>query len=74
MRKMVLGGIRIYRSLAPWVLSFGGLQTFSGCRFPVSCSRFAEEAISRHGLIRGGTMALERLAHCHPWSGRCLRI
>ena len=36
------------------------------CRFAPSCSAYADEALRRHGLIRGGWMALRRLLRCHP--------
>jgi putative membrane protein insertion efficiency factor len=39
------------------------------CRFEPSCSRFASDAIREHGLMRGGAMALRRLARCHPLGG-----
>jgi putative membrane protein insertion efficiency factor len=38
-----------------------------GCRFVPSCSRYAEEAVSRFGVWRGGGLALRRLLRCHPW-------
>jgi putative membrane protein insertion efficiency factor len=38
-----------------------------GCRFEPSCSHFAEQAISRHGLIRGVALALARIGRCHPF-------
>ena len=41
----------------------------SACRFEPSCSRFASEAIREHGVMRGGAMALRRLARCHPLGG-----
>ncbi|MDT8440183.1 MAG: membrane protein insertion efficiency factor YidD [Desulfuromonadales bacterium] len=37
------------------------------CRFHPSCSSFAREAISRHGLWHGGRRSLKRLLCCHPW-------
>lgn len=37
------------------------------CRFHPSCSRYAVEAIDRHGLPRGAVLALRRLSRCHPW-------
>lgn len=38
------------------------------CRFYPSCSSYALEAVDRHGLIRGGWLALRRLGRCHPWN------
>jgi len=37
------------------------------CRFAPSCSEYARQAILRHGAIRGTSLALRRVARCHPW-------
>ncbi|TVQ88013.1 MAG: membrane protein insertion efficiency factor YidD [Chromatiaceae bacterium] len=37
------------------------------CRFYPSCSQYAIEAVERHGVLRGGLLALQRLLRCHPW-------
>lgn len=36
------------------------------CRYEPSCSRYAEEAVLRHGALRGGHLTLKRLLRCHP--------
>ncbi|HEY7799403.1 MAG TPA: membrane protein insertion efficiency factor YidD [Hyphomonadaceae bacterium] len=41
---------------------------FAGsCRFLPSCADYAREAIERHGALRGGWLAMRRLAKCHPF-------
>ncbi|MDR1776704.1 MAG: membrane protein insertion efficiency factor YidD [Desulfovibrio sp.] len=39
------------------------------CRFLPTCSEYAAQAISRHGIARGGLLTLWRLARCHPFGG-----
>ena len=56
----LVGLIRIYKILFS--------QLFTGsCRFIPSCSSYAEEAVLRHGAVRGGWLALWRLLRCHPF-------
>lgn len=45
------------------------LAPFAGgaCRFSPSCSAYAIEALTRHGVWRGGRMAITRVARCHPF-------
>jgi hypothetical protein len=40
----------------------------AACRFQPSCSEYAREALSGHGVIRGGWLALRRLGRCHPFN------
>lgn len=40
----------------------------AACRFQPSCSEYALEVLSGHGVIRGGWLALRRLARCHPFN------
>ena len=37
------------------------------CRFHPSCSQYAEQALERHGLLRGGWLAARRICRCGPW-------
>ncbi|EUA56629.1 putative membrane protein insertion efficiency factor [Mycobacterium xenopi 4042] len=37
------------------------------CRFIPTCSQYAVDALSEHGLVRGSWLALTRLAKCGPW-------
>ncbi|MBS8268068.1 membrane protein insertion efficiency factor YidD [Halomonas litopenaei] len=36
------------------------------CRYWPSCSHYSHEAITVHGPIRGGWLALKRILRCHP--------
>ena len=37
------------------------------CRFHPSCSEYAEQALTRHGALRGSWLAARRLCRCGPW-------
>ena len=37
------------------------------CRFEPSCSEYAIQAISQHGVIRGLGLATWRILRCHPF-------
>lgn len=38
----------------------------AACRFTPTCSEYARLAVLRHGLTKGGALALVRLAKCQP--------
>ncbi len=37
------------------------------CRFIPTCSQYALEAVEKYGAVKGGWLALRRLAKCHPF-------
>jgi uncharacterized protein len=36
------------------------------CRYVPTCSEYAMEALEKHGVVRGGWMAVGRVLRCHP--------
>ena len=38
------------------------------CQFSPSCSRYAQDAIRRHGVLPGLALAADRITRCHPWA------
>ncbi|KRS18328.1 membrane protein insertion efficiency factor YidD [Roseovarius indicus] len=55
--------VKAYRLVfSPWV----GWH----CRYQPTCSAYALEALEKHGAIKGGWLALRRIARCNRW-GRC---
>jgi putative membrane protein insertion efficiency factor len=60
-RTLILA-IKIYQlTLSPFL----GRQ----CRYEPTCSVYAEQALRRFGVRRGGWLAVKRLGRCHPWGG-----
>jgi len=66
---IALASIRGYqRTLSPLAARIG-----LRCRFTPTCSRYAEIAIARDGVMRGGARALARIARCGPWTAQGTR-
>ena len=60
MKAVVIALLRAYKwLLSPWLLP--------ACRYVPTCSEYAEEAVDRFGVLRGGWMAAGRLLRCHPF-------
>ena len=36
------------------------------CRFYPSCSEYALQAVSRHGMLKGLFLGVKRILRCHP--------
>ena len=64
--RFVLLVFRTYKLAVSPVLHAVGGHT-GACRFQPTCSEYAALAISEHGVLPGGWMALRRLARCHPF-------
>lgn len=60
MRFILLAAIQAYRLIvSPWLGPH--------CRYEPTCSAYAIEAIATYGAVRGGFLALRRVARCHPF-------
>lgn len=55
----------LYKKLISPALHAGGI---SQCKYLPTCSEYAYAAVVKHGWIRGGWLALRRVARCHPWA------
>jgi len=62
LRRAAVLPIEIYRlAISPWL--------GPACRYTPSCSHYMQEAILRHGVVRGIWLGLRRVARCHPLGG-----
>ena len=55
----LVGLIRAYQKLVSPALG-------ANCRFVPTCSSYAAEALSSHGVIRGMGLSVRRIARCNP--------
>ena len=67
MKKIILKTVCLYKKYlsTPLTFFFG-----PGCRYQPTCSVFAQEAVKRFGLLKGGKLAILRFFSCHPFSKR----
>jgi putative membrane protein insertion efficiency factor len=59
-RLLLIGFVRAYQMLLSPLLP-------ASCRYYPTCSAYAVEALQRHGALRGGWLAVRRIARCHPF-------
>jgi putative membrane protein insertion efficiency factor len=63
---VAIGVVSIYRAVvSPVIHAING----PACRFEPSCSEYARDAIAEYGIVRGGMMAIWRIARCNPMGG-----
>ena len=61
MTSMLVVLVRAYQKLLSPILP-------ASCRYIPSCSDYAAEALTRHGLVRGTWLSVARVLRCNPWS------
>jgi len=60
MSSILIAPVRFYQyAISPF--------TPAACRHVPSCSEYSVQALKMHGPGRGGLMAVQRIARCHPW-------
>ncbi|RMH16183.1 MAG: membrane protein insertion efficiency factor YidD [Acidobacteria bacterium] len=59
MRSVLIALLRLYKRLVSPLLP-------RACRFAPTCSEYAVLALRKHGVLRGGALAVGRLLRCHP--------
>ncbi len=69
LRLVVLKMIRIYQKTLSFDHGMGRFFYPHGfCRFTPTCSEYGYQAVEKHGIVKGGFMALWRVMRCNPWS------
>jgi putative membrane protein insertion efficiency factor len=61
MTSALIALVRLYKRLVSPLLP-------AACRFYPTCSAYAEEALRRHGALKGAVLAVRRLLRCHPFN------
>lgn len=60
LKSMILYLIKIYQiGISPFLLQ--------RCRFLPTCSQYSKEAITKHGVIKGGILSIRRILRCNPF-------
>lgn len=65
MKQVFIFLISLYQALFSPLLHHLGI---GGCRYPVTCSEYAKQAINKYGILKGGAVAIKRLSTCHPFA------
>lgn len=60
-KRLILGIIRFYQKYISPAFP-------PSCRFQPTCSHYGYEAVQKHGVLKGGWLAMKRVARCHPFN------
>ena len=58
--KTIIKIIRIYQKFISPLLG-------QNCRFHPTCSQYAIEALTVHGVVKGTYLSVKRILKCNPW-------
>ncbi len=62
MKRAVIVAIKVYqRAISPFLAS--------SCRFYPTCSHYSQEAVDKHGVLKGVWLGIRRLGRCRPLGG-----
>lgn len=61
MKYLLIAAIKLYQKTLSRLLP-------PCCRFYPSCSRYAVTALGRFGAVKGGYLAIRRIARCNPFN------
>ncbi|MFA6106152.1 MAG: membrane protein insertion efficiency factor YidD [Patescibacteria group bacterium] len=68
-RQLAIVLIRIYQKTLSFDHGlFKYMFPYGYCRFQPTCSQYAIDAITKHGLVKGGIRAFWRVLRCNPWN------
>ncbi|MGI6299200.1 MAG: membrane protein insertion efficiency factor YidD [Saccharofermentanales bacterium] len=59
---------RFLIALIRWYQRNVSPQAGARCKYLPTCSQYAVEAITRHGALKGGLLAVWRILRCNPFS------
>ena len=61
-KKVFIKIIKIYQKAISPLLG-------QNCRYHPTCSQYAIEALTLHGVFYGSFLAIKRIIKCNPWGG-----
>ena len=61
-KKVLIKIIKIYQKTISPLLG-------QNCRYHPTCSQYAIEALTLHGVFYGSFLAIKRIIKCNPWGG-----